>query len=251
MYSVLTLEQACADAWPPLVGDKIGDWRLRAAAGFTGRANSALAVGDPGMPVARALEIVCDFAHSNGIPPMAHAIRGGAVEDALTAAGWTPHATHPRGFEVSVLTAPVDGATAPEVRVLDAPTPDWWRLAAGSPEPTAAQRHVLTGAPLVGYGVAEAGGETAGTVRAAVVDDLLHISVLAVDPAFRRRGLAKALLRAGGAWGAERGARTCVLQVATHNDPALGLYRALGFTEHHRYRYWVPAVGAACEDPTS
>jgi ribosomal protein S18 acetylase RimI-like enzyme len=42
-------------------------------------------------------------------------------------------------------------------------------------------------------------------------------------------------------WGLEQGATTCVLQVAEHNEPAIRLYEELGCTEHHRYRYWIPA----------
>ena len=40
-----------------------------------------------------------------------------------------------------------------------------------------------------------------------------------------------------GGWAGERGARSCLLQVASSNEPALALYERLGFTEHHRYHY--------------
>ncbi len=42
------LELAADEAWPAPVRERLGDWILRAAQGWTGRANSALAVGDPG-----------------------------------------------------------------------------------------------------------------------------------------------------------------------------------------------------------
>ena len=48
--AVARLENVCADAWPARVDRPLGAWRLRAAGGFTGRANAALAVGDPGDP---------------------------------------------------------------------------------------------------------------------------------------------------------------------------------------------------------
>jgi len=51
--AVARLERICADAWPPVVQRPLGQWWLRAAGGFTGRANSALVVGDPfGVPEA-------------------------------------------------------------------------------------------------------------------------------------------------------------------------------------------------------
>ncbi|MER6796891.1 GNAT family N-acetyltransferase, partial [Amycolatopsis mediterranei] len=73
---------------------------------------------------------------------------------------------------------------------------------------------------------------------------------LAVSPAFRRRGLASALMGAVQTWGAEHGAHRTVLQVAEGNSGALALYAGLGYAPHHRYRYWVPAPGS-CEDSTS
>lgn len=240
-----TLELRCAAAWPAVTVDKIGDWQLRAADGFTGRANSALAVGDPGMPVEHALRAVCDFAHDHAIAPVVQAVVGGAAERAIEAAGWVPHTGHPAGHLVSVLTGPL-GAGGEDISVLAAPTAAWWELTIGRSDPTDAQRHVLT-TGQVGYPVAYVMGITAGAVRAAVVDDVLHISRLAVRPEYRRRGLASALMAACGPWAAERGATRTVLQVAVDNRDALALYEGLGFTEHHRYRYWVPGP-RACED---
>lgn len=240
-----TLELRCADAWQPVTLDKIGDWRLRAADGFTGRANSALAVGDPGVPVTDALRAVCDFAHAHRIPAVVQAVNDSDTERAVAAAGWVPNSGHAAGHLVSVLTGPL-GAGAEDVPVLTEPTADWWELTVGRPEPTAAERHVLTTGEI-GYAFADVMGVTAGAVRAAVVDDVLHIARLAVRPEYRRRGLATALMAACGPWAAARGATRTVLQVAVDNPGALALYDELGFTEHHRYRYWVPAE-PACED---
>ncbi|GAA1246343.1 hypothetical protein GCM10009676_35570 [Prauserella halophila] len=82
-------------------------------------------------------------------------------------------------------------------------------------------------------------------MRGAVADGLLFVARLAVHPAYRRQGLARALMAAIGAWGERHGAAACVLQVAADNAAALALYARLGFREHHHYRYWAP-----CEDRT-
>ena len=235
-----TLELRCADAWRAVTEDKLGDWRLRAADGFTGRANSALAVGDPGMPIGQALDRVREFARDQAIPPVVHTIVDSETERAVAAAGWVPNTGHAAGHLVSVLVGPLGAGAADAVTILPGPTREWWEMTAGTADPTPAQRHVLTTGEI-GFGVAHI---TTGAVRAAVVDDLLHISRLMVRPEHRRRGLATALMAACGPWAAERGATRCVLQVSVDNAPALALYQALGFQEHHRYRYWVPA----CED---
>jgi ribosomal protein S18 acetylase RimI-like enzyme len=243
------LEVVCSDAWPPLSQKFLGQWRLRWAGGFTGRANSALAVGEPGGDLSDTLRAVCDFAHSHAIPPKIQVVQDTATEAAIAAAGWVPDIAHPAGHDVVVLIADARPGAPGDARMLPGPTPAWWELTVGSTEPTDAERHVLTGGKI-GYGVVDVDGVTAGVVRGAVVDDVLHIARLAVRPGYRRQGLAVRLLDAAAAWAAELGATRTVLQVSVTNAPALALYGSLGFAEHHRYRYWVPPV-ASCEDRTS
>jgi len=50
------LERVMVEGWPPLERAELGGWLLRAAAGFTGRANSVLPLGDPGMPLSEAVD---------------------------------------------------------------------------------------------------------------------------------------------------------------------------------------------------
>ena len=52
------MQRICWAGWPARETELLGDWALRAHAGITGRANSAMAVGDPGRPVAEALDAV-------------------------------------------------------------------------------------------------------------------------------------------------------------------------------------------------
>ena len=57
----------------------------------------------------------------------------------------------------------------------------------------------------------------------------LHIHALYVLPAYRRRGVGTALLRAALKWGQQRHCRLAQLSVLPHN-PARRLYQALGFS---------------------
>ena len=237
MNAAEKLEITCSKAWPPLVEDPLGEWRLRWADGFTGRANSALAVGEAVRPLGEALRAVCDFAHDRAITPMVQVVRDSANG-------------HGAGHEVVVLTAPLEPAPAvPGVTVGDEPPPGWWGLAMRPGEDSPAARQVLAGGKI-GYGAVVLDGVLAGVVRGALVDEWLHVGRLEVAPAFRRRGLASALMGAVRAWGVEHGADRTVLQVAEGNSGALALYAGLGYAPHHRYRYWVPAPGS-CEDSTS
>lgn len=212
---------------------------MRAAAGFTGRANSTVTCGDPGVPVPDALRVVQGFASEHGIKPTAHVVKGSWQESAIEAAGWRVDLDHPGGAESLVMTGPLEKFAEGVAENLD--LPGWWELTAGS-EVSAAQRHVLGSGGNVCFASLTDGGVVIAAVRGAVVEDVLHVARLAVRPSHRRQGLARRLMGELAGWGLEHGATTCVLQVAEHNTPAIRLYEELGCTEHHRYRYWIPAV---------
>jgi tRNA threonylcarbamoyl adenosine modification protein YeaZ/ribosomal-protein-alanine acetyltransferase len=72
-----------------------------------------------------------------------------------------------------------------------------------------------------------------------MVFDELHINSLAVDPPWRRRGLARQLLRHVLREAAASGARAATLEVRRSNEPALKLYEGLGFrVEGERHGYY-------------
>ncbi|MFJ5989863.1 GNAT family N-acetyltransferase [Lentzea sp. NPDC092896] len=212
---------------------------MRAADGFTGRANSTLTCGDPGVPIPDALRAAQEFAREHGIKPTAHVIKGSPPEPEMAAAGWTVDLDHPGGAESLVMTGPLEKFADGVAESRD--LPGWWELTAGS-EVSAAQRHVLGSGGDVCFASITEDGVVIAAVRGAVVEDVLHVARLAVRPSHRRQGLARRLMGELAGWGLEQGATTCVLQVAEHNEPAIRLYEELGCTEHHRYRYWIPAV---------
>jgi ribosomal protein S18 acetylase RimI-like enzyme len=68
--SIPDLEQRAALGWRAPEEERLGDWLLRAADGFTGRANSALATGHPGCPLDQAARAVQDWYQARGLPAM-------------------------------------------------------------------------------------------------------------------------------------------------------------------------------------
>jgi ribosomal-protein-alanine N-acetyltransferase len=62
-----------------------------------------------------------------------------------------------------------------------------------------------------------------------LVLDELHITLVAVDPGHRRRGLGRRVLEELMACAIRRGATRATLEVAAGNGPGQGLYEALGF----------------------
>lgn len=240
LRAVTDLERVCAAAWPAQLTEPLGDWLLRAAGGFSRRANSALAVGDPGLDVPDALVEVQRFAARHGLAPRAQVVRATPWEAAIERAEWAVDDTTPVSVQVARL-PDVTGAShdGTGIEITDTPTPDWWQLVTGTTRPSEPQRAVLLG-DVVGFGLARIDGEVVGAVRAALVDDWVHLARLTIDPTRRRQGLGLALTAAAGDWGRQRGARQAVLQVSLHDTAAWRLYSSLGFAEHHSYRYWAP-----------
>ncbi len=69
--------------------------------------------------------------------------------------------------------------------------------------------------------------------------ELVGLFDIVTDPAHRRKGHGARLVRGMIAQAANRGAQIAYLQVVMTNEPAISLYRTLGFTEAYRYTYRV------------
>lgn len=78
-----------------------------------------------------------------------------------------------------------------------------------------------------------------------LIVDELHITLVAVQPQQRRRGLGRQVLQALLAEGQGRGARAATLEVAEGNRAALDLYGALGFSSRGRRRDYYRSGEAA------
>lgn len=83
--------------------------------------------------------------------------------------------------------------------------------------------------PGVWLTLAQVDGTTAGFALARAIMDEAELLLIAVDPAFRRRGVGGALLRSIIAECEGRGVRRLHLEVRA-NNPAIALYTAHGFT---------------------
>ena len=93
--------------------------------------------------------------------------------------------------------------------------------------------------PLALWLVAEKDGIVAGYVGSQTVIDETDMMNIAVHPDFRRQGIAQMLVEALVPALAAKGSRYLTLEVRASNDPAIELYRKLGFAEiGRRPRYY-------------
>jgi len=252
---IADLERIAALHWRSPEERSLGGWLLRAADGFTGRANSALPLGEPGMPVPDAVSAVSSWYRERGLPPMITVpmpvSSATPLDGFLAEAGWTL-----RAGPAFVMTADLDeihhAQDLDEIRRaqhlpvrLDAePDATWLTLFRGNrdrPVPPVA-RALLLSAPWQAFARirADAGdGAVMAVGRVSVAESWGAITAVEVAPAWRRRGLATAITAALCTAAAERGAARILLQVETGNGAAIALYKGLGFRTSHRYHYRV------------
>jgi N-acetylglutamate synthase len=235
--SIRRLERAAAQAWPAVEIEPLGEWRLRASGGFTGRANSVLTLGDPGLPVPQAIEHAAAFYRERGLRPRMDLPLplANPVIPHLTRAGWREEC------QVLVQTLPLGRLIAATpagagCTLSATPSPAVLAIISGRrgrlPE---AAIHVLTAVPLLRFcEYAESGGLLA-MARGAVTDGYLGLFAVETVEAARRRGLAAQVVGALARWAGEAGAGTAYLQVESTNTAAVALYAKLGFRTHHRY----------------
>ena len=70
--------------------------------------------------------------------------------------------------------------------------------------------------------------------REGIAPDEAHVRMLGVDPAYRRRGVARALMDAVRALAEERGRRRITLETTPQMQAAQHMYESLGFVAHGR-----------------
>jgi ribosomal protein S18 acetylase RimI-like enzyme len=208
-------EQHTVDLWPHLETEPLGEWVLRSDPAPVGRllkrANSCLAVGDPGTDLGTATARVRAFYEQRDRRVLAQVELGSEVDGFLAAAGWVPVPGGDAHFLMASLSRAVRTA---------GPAPDELLLEDDGREATA--------------------GLEGATGRAVLDGDWLGLHGLVVPEQQRRRGLGTSVVAGLLEWGAERGASTAWLHVEVDNDAALALYEGLGFRAHHTCRYLTP-----------
>jgi GNAT superfamily N-acetyltransferase len=240
--SAAELEHRSLSGWLALA-EPLGEWTLRAAGGFTGRANSCHAVGDPGVPIAAAAALIVDFAGQHGITPMAQVIAGSAEEQALRALGWTDTYVPVQVLAARLVDLLPDEPPGAGVRVTETLEPSWqdgYAQSRPNNADPALLRMILDGNPPRAF--ASAGEPVIAIARGHLSGDWLGLASIWTSPDHRRQGWATRLTLALALWAARRGARYAYLQVDVANHRAIRRYQRLGFASHHGYLYLTPPV---------
>ncbi len=241
------LARVAARAWPPVESERLGAWELRAAGGFTRRANSVLPLGDPGLPLDEALTAVRRWYGERGLPAYVQTATGAAgTQEPLCAElerrGWVREVT------AEVWTgglAPVADLSEGAGVVLSREADEAWLARYQRKGVSDVALRVLGGGPSVWFATvpgadadADGPGAPAAIGRCVVDGRWASFAAVEVDPARRRRGLATAVMAALARRALDEGASAAWLQVETDNAGARALYAGMGFAAHHAYHHY-------------
>lgn len=246
------LEQIMVAGWQPVERAELGGWVLRAAAGFTGRANSVLPLGNPGVPLSEAVDRCESWYDERGLRrlfalfgPAGFAVDDDPLGRELLGRGYTPfNNTSVLTIDTGAIPHEVPHASGARVRIESRPSPSWWDAWAGwdggsdhDNDGSSAARAVLTSSPEQLFASLEFDGAVVGVARVAFAQAWAGVFALHVAPASRRTGVAVQLMSAVADAARARGIRSMYLQVQQASSPARGLYERLGFSVHHEYCY--------------
>jgi GNAT superfamily N-acetyltransferase len=248
--SVDALIATAAAGWGYAESTHVDGWHLRAAEGFTHRANSAWPIGPLERPLPEAVAAVRDWYAERGLPALISVAVGSELDLALVELGYEradafslrQTARVAQVLDTLLSVAPI----GVKETFSEEPTEDWLSLYRSGTVPPVARQVVGsgdhlrfatvydsdTGAPVaIGRAalIPAANGDEQGDSR------WVGISAIETAPSARRRGLAKLVMDALLEWADEQGATDAFLEVTPTNEPAVGLYTALGFTTHHEY----------------
>lgn len=247
--------------WRPVDVLDVGPWRLGLSGGFTRRANSVVALGEPD-DVDAAIAAVEERYAAAGQPAVFRVCSGSRpadLGDRLAARGYTT------ASRTSVLVRALDGSAPdgsgpgdadengsgpdPSLRFTSADEPDdaWlrgWLAVKSEGVDLDLARRVVAGAPARYLTASDEVG-VVGVIRAARSGDWVGLSCLMVPGRARRRGVGRALTELSLRDAAERGATHAFLQVEEHNTGARRLYVGAGFEVADVYEYRERASGVA------
>ncbi|MEU6357479.1 GNAT family N-acetyltransferase [Streptomyces sp. NPDC047072] len=233
------LSRVATRAWRPVESERLGEWELRAASGFTRRANSVLPDGDPGLPLDEALSAVRRWYGERGLPAYIQTATGAEGTQELLCAqleerGWTREVS--AELWTGALAPIADRETEGVVLTREADA-DWLTRYQRKGVSEVALR-VLGSGPSVWFATVPGADAPAAIGRCVVDGRWAGFAAVEVDPSLRRRGLASTVMAALARRALDEGASAAWLQVETENAGARALYTGMGFTAHHAYHHY-------------
>ena len=239
------LEEAGFNAWPALQTVLLDGWVLRFAGGYTKRANSI----NPTYPgengdLAAKVDICEAFYARRGQPAIFRLTSFGApagLDDLLAERGYTV-IDQTLVLRRSLAETPSEAGADVRDTALDEWLDRYVALSGAALDKRdthAAMLRQIAGTPHFAT-LRDESGEPVACGLAVLEGNLVGLFEIVTDRTQRNRGFGQTLVNALLAWAAGKGATEAYLQVVATNDPAIHLYRKLGFTDAYTYWYRIP-----------
>jgi ribosomal protein S18 acetylase RimI-like enzyme len=235
----LECERRIVNAWPAVSTLLIGDWVIRFANGYSGRANSASPLKAGATLDEAMLALIEELYRADGLPP--------CIRLTPLTAPATIAAVHARGYRLKDASfgmlrdlADIAPEFEPELQIEAAASADWIagvaRYQSGEKAhagnlaaivekvrlPAAFATFLIAGEPVAyGMSVAERG--------------MAEIGSIVVDPGHRGHGLGKRLVAGLMSWAKVQDCALAYLQVDQANAVAIRLYDGLGYRRLYAY----------------
>ena len=233
---IIELEKLSDLTWPALEIIEYGEWRLRISDGFSMRANSVLPIGEPPIDLASAVDEVTSIYRENNLKP--------TFSIPLPIFDELDRYLEQRGWNIKIDAnflirdiGPIEVSGHPQfsIEILDYPSKEWLEVNSDQPLEKIMLRYPAK------YGAIKSGEEVIAVGRIATLGSWSIVTRLFVNPSFRGKGLAKALMNNLLSAAVTDGATKVALQVDNENGAALALYQSMGFTTHHKFVYRILA----------
>ena len=230
----LDLERDSESTWVPNEKENLGDWVLRFSGNESARANSCRLDGRPENSVDESLLKIIDWYKNRKVPAFVQSPKPGAFDEALARNNF---------MEVAhALYMIADTKTFENQDVLiEKDLTDKWLKSAMSTEAQAARlsKDLLISGNFVRFvSIENESKEIIATGRISASESLAMVTTVWVAENYRGKGFAKAIMNVLSDEAFKIGHKKIVLQVLKSNEPALKLYKSLGYEIHHEYAYY-------------
>lgn len=239
---ILRIEEAALNAWPAPRQMVYDGWLLRFTGGPSKRVNSANVVYPSSLPLSEKIAFVEAVYANAELPPLFRVpepFSTPELEQSLSTAGYRPFdETYVLTRELS-LPEPMPDHLRVEAFSVDDWIPYKGEISEAQPGPLALQRQILYCiTPQKNLIVLFAGNQPVACGMGVLEGDLLGFFSIYTHHDARCKGYARAVMSALTGWGLRSGAKLGYLQVEGFNQPAIALYRQLGFELGYPYQYY-------------
>lgn len=235
----LECERRIVNAWPAVATLVMGDWVLRFANGYSGRANAASPIAMGAALDETMLDQISELYRADGLQPCIRLtpMVAPATRDAVLARGYRIKDTS-FGMIAPLAGVPVTGEG--ELEIEARPEADW--IAGVAAQQSGVKTHAGNLAAIVekirlpaAFATCLIEGEAVAFGMAVAERGMAEIGLICVDGGHRGKGLGRAIVTGLMGWAGAMGCHSAYLQVDQTNAVAQNLYRSLGFRQLYAY----------------